>query len=168
MKPIVQGTRSRRLAGLLLVACALLVTGNAGAGETLYVRAAATELRAAANPGGAITARLDIGTKVDVVSKQGNWVQVKVADKTGFVFAAKLGKDKPDKERLGGKVVASASESDTAQALRGLSPTAEKYATRSKISAADVEAVKRIEKEKVPSDELAAFLKDGKLGEYME
>ena len=156
------------LAVFLLLSIAAV--GPARAGESLYVRAAGTELKSKAGPGGTASARLDIGTKCAVVSKQGGWVQVAcTAGKKkveGWVFSAKMSKEKPDKERFGGKAVASASEGDTALAIRGLSPTAEKYAGRSEISPEHVAAVKAMEKRKIPPEDLSRFLAEGKLAEF--
>lgn len=151
-------------------AVAGLLGAQAFAGESLYARAANTEVRATASPAGAIQGKLDIGAKCDVLGKEGGWTKVKVEvnkkEITGFVFTAKLSKDKPDKERVGGKQVANASEGDTALALRGLSPTAEGFANRSQITQTDIAAVKKMEQQKIAQEELATFLKDGKLAEY--
>lgn len=154
---------------LLLVAGAVPVR----AGESLYVRAAGTELKSKAGPGGAVAGRLEIGTKCAVLSKQGGWTQVecqpaKGKKLSGWVFAAKMSKDKPDRERLGGKAVATASEGDTALAIRGLSPTAEKYAGRSDISPEHIAAVKEMESRKIAPEDLSRFLAEGKLAEYAE
>ena len=143
------------------------------AAKSLYVRASGTDLKATASPGGASVAKLPIGSKVEVVAKEGNWVKVTVtvekAEKSGFVFAAKLSDDKPDKERFGGDSVAvGAHEGDTAMALRGLSATSEKYAERSDIRAEHVEAITKMEKRKPPASELESFLREGKLGEYVQ
>lgn len=158
--------------GVLFSFVLLVLPLPALAGENLYVRAAGTELKQTAGPGGTTLTKLDIGAKCDVVEKSGNWVKCKVEVKkkpmVGFVFAPKLSKDKPDKERMGGKQVAAASEQDTAQALRGLSATAEKHAARSKAKPEDVAAVKAMEELKVPEAEIAQFLREGKLGEYQE
>ena len=150
----------------------LFIPISAGAGDNLYVRAAGTELKQTAGPGGTTLAKLDIGAKCDVIEKSGAWVKVKTEvkkkDVVGFVFGAKLSKEKPDKERFGGKQVAAASEQDTAQALRGLSATAEKHAARTNTKPEHIAAVKAMEQRKVPEAELAKFLREGKLGEYQE
>lgn len=152
-----------------------LLAANAANAASLYVRASGTDLKQKPGPGGAPVMKLDIGTKVQIVAKEGNWVKVKVtladkSEKTGYVFAQKLSDDKPDKERFGGTAVAaSASEGDTAMALRGLSATSEKYADRdSQIEPEHVAAVKKMEDRKPPKDALEKFLREGKLGEYME
>ena len=137
----------------------------------MYVRAADTDLKSAASPGSSSIAKLAIGTKVEVLEKKGMWAQVKTGKKgeqTGFVFGPKLSRDKPDKERFGNGTVATASEGDTAQALRGLTPTAEKFAGRTEISKEDVAAVERMETRIIPATELAGFLKDGRLGEFSQ
>lgn len=157
---------------LLIVAMLLLAPSLAWAGNSMYVRAAGTELKASPGPGAASVTKLDIGLKVEVLETRGPWAKVKVTvqkqEQTGFLFLAKLSKDKPDKERLGGGSVASASESDTAQALRGLTPTAEKFAGRTQISNEDIAAVKQMEDRKISKEEITGFLKDGKLAEYGE
>lgn len=157
---------------LLFASFLCLAPFPAHAGDSMYVRAADTDLKSSPGAGGPTVSKLEIGTKLEVLEKRGPWAKVKVTvkkeEKTGFVFVPKLSKDKPDKERLGGGSVASASEGDTAQALRGLSPTAEKFAGRTQISAQDIASVKAMEDRKIAKDELNAFLKDGKLGEFAE
>lgn len=165
-----RGMKRLALCAALALSLAALAGAPAFAGENLYARAANTEVRATAAPSGAVQAKLPIGAKCEVLGKEGNWTKVKAEVNkkpvTGYVFSAKLSKDKPDKERVGGKSVATASEGDTALALRGLSPTAEGYAGRASISAADIAAVKKMEQQKIAQEELASFLKDGKLAEY--
>jgi len=146
----------------------LFAFAGTAAAASLYVRANGTELKDKASPGGAVLTKLDIGTKVDVVAKEGSWVKVTVKGKTGYIFGQKLSEDKPDKERFGGAVAATASEGDSALALRGLSPTSEKYAERNKIKPSDIAAVKEMEKRKATADEIDRFLREGKLGEYAQ
>ena len=150
----------------------LLVAGSADA-ASLYVRASGTVLKEKPGPGGPTLTKLAIGQKCKVVEKTGSWVKVTLEtpdqkEWTGYVFGPKLGEDKPDKERFGGSVALSASEGDTAMALRGLSATSEKYAERTRIEPEDVAAVKAMEKRTVTPAEVERFLKEGKLGEYSE
>ena len=158
----------------LLVLAALFLAGTAHA-ASLYVRASGTDLKEKPGPGGVALAKLDIGTKVEVVAKEGAWVKVKIkladkSEKTGYVFAQKLSDDKPGKERFGGPAVAaSASEGDTAMALRGLSATSEKYADRdAQIKPEHVAAVKKMESRQPPKEAIDRFLREGKLGEYAQ
>jgi len=157
----------------LVLAAATLLFATTAAAASMYVRASGTDLKDKPSPAGASVAKLDIGTKVEVVAKEGAWVKVSFtgADKkakTGYVFGAKLSDDKPDKERFGGAVAANASEGDTAMALRGLSATSEKYAERTNIKPEHIAAVKAMEKRKASAAEVDQFLKDGKLGEYAQ
>lgn len=161
--------RYRLLSGLGAGA-ATWVAGLASA-ASMYVRASGTDLKEKPGPGGASVARLEIGTKCEVVATEGAWVKVTVKmpdkkERTGYVFGAKLSDDKPDKERFGGSVATTAAEGDTAMALRGLSATSEKYAERSEVRPEHVAAVKAMEKRKVSAAELERFLQEGKLGEY--
>lgn len=163
----------KRLLQIVLPCVALLLLATSAAAASLYVRANGTDLKDKAGPGGGTLAKLEIGTKCEVVAKEGAWVKVTVKgadkkEKTGYVFGAKLSEDKPDKERFGGTVTASASEGDTAMALRGLSATSEKYAERSDIKPEDIAAVKAMEKRKVAQEEIDKFLREGKLGEYAQ
>ena len=157
----------------LAVAILLLVFASSAAAASLYVRANGTEMKEKPGPGGAPITKLDIGTKVEVLAKEGAWVKVSVKtadkkEKTGYVFAQKLSEDKPDKERFGGTVTASASEGDSALALRGLSATSEKYAERQSIKPGDIAAVKEMEKRKADPAAMDKFLREGKLGEYAQ
>ena len=157
---------------VLALVLLLLMPSVCWAGDSMYVRAADTDLKSAPGPGSPSVGKLDIGLKVEILEKKGPWAKVKATvkkqDQEGYVFLQKLSKDKPDKERLGGGSVASASEGDTAQALRGLTPTAEKFAGRTKISPEDIAAVKKMEDRKITKEEVTGFLKDGKLAEYGE
>lgn len=157
----------------LLAAVAVFLFASSAAAASMYVRASGTDLKDKPSPAGASVAKLDIGTKVEVVAKEGAWAKVRFKgadkkEKTGYVFAAKLSADKPDKERFGGAVAANASEGDTAMALRGLSATSEKYAERTNIKPEHIAAVKAMEQRKASPVEIDKFLKDGKLGEYAQ
>lgn len=155
------------------LAILVLALATSASAASLYVRASGTDLKDKGSPAGATLTKLDIGTKVDVVAKEGSWVKVNVKtpdkkERTGYIFAAKLSEDKPDKERFGGAVTASASEGDSALALRGLSATSEKYAERKAIKPEDIAAVKAMENRKVDQAAIDRFLREGKLGEYAQ
>lgn len=162
----------RRVAATLAAGLLVVAGATAIAADNLYVRASGTELKEKTGPAAPTIQKLDIGTKCEVVAKEGNWVKVKAKIgkdvKEGYVFAPKLSKEKPDKERIDGKVSVAAAEGDTAMALRGLSPTSEKFAERTAVKKEDIAAVKAMEQRKVTPQELDAFLKEGKLGEYVQ
>ncbi|MFH1262458.1 MAG: SH3 domain-containing protein, partial [Pseudomonadota bacterium] len=131
---------------------------------------ATAELKSSTAANAQVLAQLSKGTAVNVVSKQGNWVQGSAAGKTGWVYKFKLATSKPSD---GGTLLAglggggaSAREGSTASSLRGLSPTSEKYAGRASIGPAQVAMVKHMESIKVSKAEVEQFLKAGKLGEF--
>lgn len=142
------------------------------ASVTMYVKSPTAELKSSTDLSGQVVATLNRGTKVSAGATTGNWTQVTAEGKKGFVYKFKLSKSKPSSgdstlASMGGGG-ASAREGSTATSIRGLSPTSEKYAGRSKIDAKHVEMVKHMESQRVTQVDVESFLKAGKLGEYAE
>lgn len=171
-------TRVRRphaIRTALATAAVLLGLGGIARAETLYVRAEGVTLRAAADASAADVAPVARGTELTVVSRDGSWIQVQAAGKTGWVHKLKVSAEKPD---TGGSVLANlgaggsrndyVKEAESGRAARGLSPMAEKYAQAKAISPESVAAVKRMEQVAISKKEIEGFLKEGKLGEYAE
>ncbi len=155
-----------------LILGALLLASVEARAETMYVKSPTAELKSSTSANAQILAQFSRGTSLNVILKQGNWIQVQTGGKKGWVYKFKLSPTKPSGgdnllAGLGGGG-ASAREGSSAASIRGLSPTSEKYAGRANIQPQHVEMVKHMESMKVSQNQVQEFLKAGKLGEYQE
>ena len=156
-----------------LAALAVAILATAGFAETVYVQAKAAKLRAGKTSLDRVVADLKFGEPVEVLNKEGSWLQVRTAaGATGWIFANKTALKKPAGEdgtlaflgksmrrKEAGEVTASAG-------ARGLDKAGEAYADRSGITKEHRDAVDRMTDYKLPDEEVENFLKDGRLGEY--
>lgn len=155
---------------LILLTSGFVFGAGTARAETMYVKSPTAELKNSTAANAQVLAQLSRGAACNVVSKQGNWVQVQVSGKTGWVYKFKLSISKPSGgdtllAGLGGGG-AGAREGSTAASIRGLSPTSERYAGRANIGPQHVEMVKHMESVKISPNEVQAFLRTGRLGEY--
>lgn len=141
--------------------------------ETLYVQAKTAQLRAGKTSLDPVLANIRYGEAVEVLSRDGNWTEVKTAGGAkGWIFSNKLSASKPSGSndtlaRLGQGMRSGEASSSTASAgARGLDKTSEGYADRAGISQRDRDAVDRMTGYLVSDDEVEQFLKEGGLGEY--
>ncbi|HLG19377.1 MAG TPA: SH3 domain-containing protein [Bdellovibrionota bacterium] len=159
----------RQIQFSLFLLGAWVFAAPAWAQKAMYVKAPSAELKSSTAASAQVLATLSRGAKVDVQSTQGSWVKASAAGKQGWIYKFKLSTTKPSGENalagLGGGG-ASAREGSTAASIRGLSPTSEKYAGRANIGPAQVQMVKRMESIHVGPQEVEAFLRAGKLGEF--
>ncbi len=158
---------------IIAFAASVAVVG-AAFGETLYVSARTAQLRSGKTSLDPVVAGLRLGESLDVVKRDGRWLQVRTAkDVTGWIFDNYVSFEKPSggdsdlaamgKGFRGNDVVVTASAG-----ARGLDSASEGYANRSGITKQEREAVDRMTAYKVPDDDIREFLKSGKLGEYAE
>lgn len=165
--------RVRATAAAALGLTLFLGAASPARAETLYVRAEDATLRSAADAGAAEIGPVARGTELTVVSREGSWIQVQAAGKTGWIHKLKTATEKPD---TSGSALASlgaagsrdsyVKEAESGRAARGLSPMAEKYAQNKALSPESIAAVKRMEQVVISKKEIEGFLKEGKLGEY--
>ncbi|HZS12318.1 MAG TPA: SH3 domain-containing protein [Nitrospirales bacterium] len=165
---------SRTNSVLLAVAFAALasVCGTAFA-ETVYVQAKSAKLRAGKTSLDRVVADLAYGQPVDVLRRDGDWVEVKTSSGAiGWLFANKVGATKPagDDKALAflGKSMrhGEAGEVTASAGARGLDKASESYANRTGITKEHRDAVDRMTAYTLSDQEVEDFLKAGKLGEY--
>jgi len=157
---------------LLLIAVLLTAAASSALGEVMYARTTA-EVRAGRTLSALSVARLQQGDAVNVLERAGNYYRVSVGGKEGWVYYNKLAAQKPEDVAAllalspsAGAV--SLAEIEAGGALRGLSPTAQNYARQAALPDWAVRAVERAQALSVSDRELAAFAREGRLGEYGE
>ncbi|MEK6633640.1 MAG: SH3 domain-containing protein [Nitrospirota bacterium] len=148
---------------------------DAAFGETLYVSAKSAQLRSGKTSLDPVVANLKIGEALEVVKRDDRWVQVKTAKGvTGWIYSGNVSESKPtggDNElaALGKGFRRTEASGVTASAgARGLDKASESYANRVGITQQHRDAVDRMTANKIAEDDIQAFLKAGRLGEYAE
>jgi hypothetical protein len=160
----------------MMVSCVIAITMTGAAfGETLYVAAKSAQLRSGKTSLDPVVASLKLGETVDVVQRDGRWLEVKTAKGVkGWIYDNKVSASKPtggDNElaALGRSFRRTDASGVTASAgARGLDKASEGYANRSGITQQHRDAVDRITAYKIPDEDIHEFLKSGRLGEYAE
>ncbi len=158
----------------LIILCLGLVVWRVDASaETLYVQAKQAQLRAGKTSLDAVVGNVKFGDPLEVVGRDGNWVEVKTpTGARGWIFANKTTPSKPSGSndslaRLGQSMRGGDASATTASAgARGLDKASEGYANRAGVSARDREAVDRMTSYQIPDQEVEEFLREGGLGEY--
>ena len=113
---------------------------------------------------------------VNAGQKKGRFVYVETFDKKfGWVFEFSLKSTAPAKKKSSDKFLDSLTtdnyasrDSSTKANVRGLTEISKQYAANNKITEKTVETAEKMEKYKIPVLELDLFLKQGRLGEYVE
>jgi len=168
----------RRTGIALIISFALILFAvTMASAETLYIKKSGTTLLAEATSSAKVVATLKAGTAVQVKSKSGKYYQVVASGSpAGWVYKFKLSAQAPagasdDADLLGdlgGRQKVAARETGSSSSIRGLSPVSEQLAHKKGIPEESINAVKAMEKYTVPASELSSFLKEGKLGEYVQ
>lgn len=164
----------RRPSLIILLLLGLSLHAGAALAETLYVQAKTVKLRAGKTSLDAVVADLKFGDTLEVLRKDGNWLEVQTtAGKKGWLFAGKTTTVKPsgsedgELARLGKSVRRTEAGDVTAAAgARGLDKVSEGYANRTGIAQRDRDAVDRMASYRMGDQEVEDFLKEGGLGEY--
>lgn len=151
-----------------------LSTGEALA-ETMYVQAKTAQLRAGKTSLDKVTANLQYGDALEVLSRDGNWVEARTgAGDRGWIFAGKVSGTKPGESEselaaLGKSFRRKDASSVTASAgARGLDKVSEDYAKQAGITKDVQDAVDRMTAYRLTDQEIEEFLKNGRLGEYAQ
>jgi Bacterial SH3 domain len=162
------------LAVMVLLLTAVVITDPAF-GETVYVAAKSAQLRSGKTSLDPIVASLKLGETLEVVKRDDRWLQVLTTKGvTGWIYSANVSPSKPtagDNElaALGQSVRRTDASAVTASAgSRGLDKASEDYAKRSGITQQQRDAVDRMTTYKISDEEIQAFLKFGRLGEYAD
>jgi hypothetical protein len=154
----------------------LISAGSAWAGDVRWVNSEDTALKAESKITAATVATLAVGAEVKVLETAGRWHRVRAASgAVGWVYAGRLAETKPAAEVAGqgGLVFGAMQESniqtakaDSARSIRGLSPETEQYAKERGTPEEYRRALDRILEYRVAKEELTAFLREGRIGEY--
>jgi uncharacterized protein YgiM (DUF1202 family) len=164
----------------MIVAFALLLTAaTAMAEEKRWVSSEGTTLKAEASATSDNVADVKVGTAVTVVESGGRWLKVRTAaGKEGWVYAGRVSETPPAAEVAGDdggvfggsmqKSQINTAKADSARSIRGLSPEATKYAKDRGTPEIYKKSLDVILARKVSTNELKAFLKEGKIGEYAQ
>ncbi len=164
----------------LVAAVALLLTASlALAAEKRWVSSEGTTLKTEASATSDFVADLLVGTEVAVVESGGRWLKVRTGvGKEGWVYAGRVSETPPAAEVAGGddplfganlqKSQINTAKADSARSIRGLSPDTEKYAKNHGTPELYKRSLDGILARKVTAQELRAFLKEGKIGEFAQ
>lgn len=169
---------------ILLLGCVATVgdlTKTASAASTAdnrWVVGAGTVLKSEAAATSADIVPLEVGTQVQVLENAGRWLKVQTAaQKSGWVFAGRLSSTPPVAEVAASEGLFSASvqqsqieiaQADSARSVRGLSAETESYAKERGTPQEYRKALDQILARQVSKEEVTAFMRAGKLGEYAQ
>jgi uncharacterized protein YgiM (DUF1202 family) len=167
---------TRSIAAVLAL---LLAASVAIAEEKRWVSSEGTALKAEASATSENIADMQIGTAVSVIESGGRWLKVKTAaGKEGWVYAGRVSDTPPAAEVSGDggglfgasmqKSQISTAKADSARSIRGLSPEAAQYAKDRGTPEMYKKSLNVVLDRKVSANELKAFLKEGKIGEYAQ
>lgn len=167
-------TQLRRNWGPLVLFCVgLTVWGTEAWAETVYVQTKTAQLRSGKTSLDAVVGNVKFGDALEVVGREGSWVEVKTAaGAKGWIFANKTSSTRPSGTndtlaRLGQSMRGGDASATTASAgARGLDKASEGYADRAGVSARDREVVDRMTAYQLADQEVEEFLREGGLGEY--
>ena len=143
--------------------------------ETVYVQAKTAQLRAGKTSLDKVTADVRFADALEVLRRDGNWVEVKTATgQRGWIFANKLSDTKPaasesELASLGKSFRQKEASTVTASAgSRGLDKASEGYANQAGITKDVQDAVDRMAAYRINDQEVEDFLRKGRLGEYAQ
>jgi len=140
--------------------------------ETMYARFSAP-VRSGRTLRATTIGTLKQGEAVEVAAREGRYFRVQYRGQSGYVYYNKLAEQKPEDVAalLGGAPGAGGielAELEAGGALRGLSPMAQDYVEAADVPAWAVQAVESMQAVEVTLQQLEAFQRQGRLGEYGE
>jgi len=155
------------LFGLLFLAGVVLA-------ETVFVQSKTAMLRSGKTSLDSVVANLKFGEPLEVLNKEGNWLEVQTArGAKGWIFAGKTTPTKPAASeddvlaKLGKSFRRTEAGDVTASAgARGLDKVSEGYANRVGITQQHRDAIDRMAGYRISDQDVEDFLKEGRLGEY--
>jgi len=162
------------LVTLLLLSLYLLT--SVALAETVFVQSKTAKLRSGKTSLDSVVADLKFGESLEVLGKEGNWLEVQTArGAKGWIFAGKTTPTKPAGgeddvlAKLGKSFRRTEAEDVTASAgARGLDKVSEGYANRVGITQQHRDAIDRMAAYRISDQEVEDFLKQGRLGEYAQ
>ena len=156
------------LAGLLVAISLGAMAAELEAGHSAYAIRDGQPLLADKDPDAATVAKLKSHHEYTVLLISGKWAQLKAGSSTGWVYEGNLSRDEPPEVNTSG-LSTEASATTLSAAARGIDNDAKGYADRKgeAESAGDVVWMEQ-ENDAIGKDEVRAYLKEHKLGEYSE
>ena len=133
-----------------LAAAAIPTLSTSALAESLWVKSATADLREGKGAVYPSVATVSKGQELTVVSRDGKWVQVSTAGKTGWVFESALSTSKVNSDVV--LVPGAAAEMSTGIAARGLQPGAESYVQSRNLSKAPLEQLIALRKNITPQE----------------
>jgi uncharacterized protein YgiM (DUF1202 family) len=139
----------------------LITVGSASAAD-VYVTVRESKLRTKPEFLASATASVRYGDKLSVVKDSEPWMQVSIGGKQGYIHSSAITTRKVVLSASKGSAGANVDQSDVVLAGKGFSSDVEKQfaATHSNLSFASVDAMERV---RISTAELEAFVKQGKL-----
>ena len=160
------------LSGLTWLVCLGLLVSVAYA-ETVYVQAKSAQLRSGKTSLSPTTVTVQFGEALEKLRQEEDWLEVRTSGGvTGWIFANKTTTTKPSGgdsglAKLGQSVRQSEAAPVTASTgARGLDKVSEEYANRTGIPKQYQDTVDRMTAHRLADQDVEAFLKEGRLGEY--
>ena len=156
------------LLGLLAAASLVTAAADLEAGHSAYAIRDGQPLLADKDPDASAVTKLKSHHEYTVLQISGKWVQLKAGSATGWVYVGNLSRDEPPEVNTSG-MSTDASPTTLSAAARGIDDDAKGYADRKgeAESANDVVWMEQ-ENDAIGKDEVRAYLKEHKLGEYSE
>lgn len=116
---------------------------------------------------------LRFGDQVDLLATEASFARIRCAAGEGWVAGRWLAAAKPSQDggllaRMGQQSRAGGREVGTTAGARGLAPEAQSYAATKPQLASATEQLLKLEALVIADDAIDAFLRDGKLGDYLE
>ncbi|NIQ00152.1 MAG: SH3 domain-containing protein [Nitrospinaceae bacterium] len=144
--------------------------------DTWYVKSSRAKMTQKASARSKKLADLPVGAAVEVLEKGKRFYRISFKGKSGYVFKFKLTDKAPAQSRGGGNSLdlligqqqMAAAESTSGSSIRGLHRLSEEQSRSKGIKPVHIQAVKDMEAYKVKSQDIDQFLKQGRLGEYVQ
>lgn len=155
------------VAALVTLASAALLSAAFTVGGTAYTKRVETALLSEPQMLASPVARVPYAAKLKVEEAKGSWLRVSDGRNSGWVFGGNLAEAKPSETRgLDGLPVA-ASETNAAAAARPLMDASQEYSQRHGLaSAADDLTWLNEQRTKISDEDVQAFLRSEKKGEF--
>ncbi|MBW2146553.1 MAG: SH3 domain-containing protein [Deltaproteobacteria bacterium] len=157
----------------ILIAAVFMAFALPAWAETVYVSKSRTTIRTEPNATSKVVATMDAGEPLEVVDRAERFLQVRTKDgKRGWVYVYRTTSEPPDQESKDEFLLLArgrdvrASEAETGSAIRGLEPVAEQNAIQNRTDPRIIEQFKVLDAYVIKDEELNAFMKEGRLGEY--
>lgn len=160
-----------------LVLLLALTAATAFAEDKRWVSSDGTTLKSQASVSAGDVKSLPVGSELTVLEDGGRWIRVRTSDGTeGWVYAGRISDTAPAAEvtdggAFGGALQGSQIETakaDSARSIRGLSPETAAYAKQRGTPEAYKKDLDKVLARKVSPQDLKAFLREGKIGEYAQ